>query len=223
MKKRQSLNKFQLFILPTLTLLIQSISLAQNEYCLKNGSKCLYLFKDSTYYYFYHRHYGIGPINDTLEHYGNYSIDGDTLILNSNIQPRNYENLEVTESIDPNSDNITIVIKPKNDIPLFFILPTLLRINNKLIETDPNVIDSAVVVLNKMSIKYFILGGTLDPHYPVYFVKNTLSNRFECVINEIMEDKDIFPLKSYFFDEKFLIKNDSLFNINYPNHIFFKK
>lgn len=176
------------------------------------NEKSLILLPESTYKYDWYRFYGVGLIDDTVSNSGKWKNVGDTLFLNSFIKPDNYNLYIVKELIDKKSDSLTIILRTDENIPFFMISPTAIRINNFYYQTPRNIISEAKFVLNKSTINFIILAGAGN-HYPIYYPKNSKSNYFEFIIKEIKDKKDKYPPNSYFIDEKFLIKGDSLFHL----------
>lgn len=176
------------------------------------GNEFLFISSDKSYNYTWYRFMDIGPIKDTINHIGTWVQNGDTLILNSYSKPTKYDLMEVTEKTDNNSDSIVIIVNPKDSIPFFFISPTSVRINDKhfkLSKPKGNYLRYSVPNMPSFQLRFIILYG-----YPIYYPKNQRSNIFEFSIKELSETKDMFPINTYFVNERFLVKGDTLFQLD---------
>lgn len=173
-----------------------------------SGVETLILNSDNTYEYKWDRFYGIGPIEDTIRHQGNWKRHGDTLLLNSSVLPSNYEDLDV-EEMNENSDSLQIIICSNDSIPFFFISPSQLRINKTYYPVNPPTSDSIRIVLPKQES----IGSIIIPGYPIYSPKNGETSIFKFTIKELHSTKNRFPSNTYFYNERMLLRGDTLFRL----------
>lgn len=175
---------------------------------LTSGKEILILKPDSSYKYVWYRYYDVGPINDTITHNGWWHKENDTLFLNSYVLPTNYNSIYVEESVDSSSDSITIIIDSFDTIPFFMFAPTEIRINDNYYSVKIDTQDLIRLTLPYSHIKYIII-----PRYPIHQIENQKNNVYHISLKDFYQTKYLYPENTYFFNEKFIVKGDSLFQI----------
>lgn len=211
MRKKQFYQRINLIFLLLLISLFYANCKSIDTYSNINtsaGIETLNLISNGVYEYSWMRYYDVGPIDDTIMHTGRWINVNDTLILNSLIFPTNYDDFIVNEEII-NLDSISIIIKSNEKIPFFFISPSRIRVNDKYYYINKVDKDYIKLVLPKVEIKYIIVSG-----YPIYIPKSKETNLFTFMISELQGSKLLYPENTFFLNEKFLLKNDSIFRLD---------
>ena len=174
----------------------------------EGGPSKLIINSNHTYNFEWFRYWDVGPVDDTVVHNGSWMVKDDTLILNSFQTPDNYSSIAIKEEhID--SGNIQFIITSQDTIPFLFIAPKQIRINEKYFQL-PNVSSEKFVKLTLpyLDINYFVVDG-----YPLYFPKSKTSNRFIISIKEITTEKFEYSGATFFINQKFAIRGDTLFKL----------
>jgi hypothetical protein len=107
------------------------------------------------------------------------------------------------------SDSLRIFITTNDSVPFFLIAPKQIRINDKYYNLpDVNTDSHIEYTLPYSPVNYFIING-----YQIYKTKNKRSNYFHFTIKEVKESRFEYSGGTFFKDEKFLIKGDTLYKL----------
>jgi len=173
----------------------------------EGGPAYMTINSNHTYEYLWYRYYDLGPIDDTIFHRGKWEKSGDTLILNSNNRPSNYQYIEEEETMLQN-DSTNIFITSSDTIPFLFFAPKQIRINDNYYSTKFFNDDSIELAIPRTEVKYIVIPG-----YPIYYPKKKTSNYFHLSIKDLSSEKFEYSGGTYFLDEKFLMKTGSLYQL----------
>lgn len=213
MRKNQYLKMIKLNRFILIFIITPFFSKCQQKHYTKLGSEggpaFMTLYSNNSYEYLWYRYYDLGPIDDTISHSGTWKESGDTLILNSYNKPSNYEFLKIErEEVINDNDSTIIMIKSFDTTPFLFYAPKQIRVNDRYY---------SITLLDEFSIRFAIPRSEVKyiviPGYPLYYPKSKKSNYFQFAIKELTSKKFEYSGGTYFLNEKFLTRGDTLYQL----------
>lgn len=185
--------------------------------CFENKIGKLELYQNGTFVETIYRQYDLGGIDDTIALKGLWH-QNDTIIELSAESP--YEDINDISFVEreKNIEGVQVRIVSKDDLPLFFIAPRLVKINDTILFIkQPNVTDTIRIDLNDMHTIHSIE----LPGYKKLNLDGLTSN--SCTI-KIGDLDDQFKTIEYFFSKRYLYKDDKIelisknnFEVSYNN------
>lgn len=178
----------------------RSGSIIKNEHlCFNNGYDYINLCKKKYTAELFSPYSG-----EAITHYGRYIIIGDTIILNSKIVHSN-KGLKVYESYDKNMPNDSITFYVAHSDPS--LIYSMIEFGRKHFYIGPQ---GKMLYKNDNAFVLHGWGGDFAP----FRLQNDSTN-VVMVTYSYIDGVPLMPHNSYFFNEKFILKNDSLINIKY--------